>query len=403
MRERPRAAPELVVAAFVLMMSSAFGQTYFIALFAPWLKSELQLTDGGFGSLYTLGTLISAGVLVGAGRFADRMRIRVIAPYVLLLLAASCALMAFAASPISLLLALSGLRLFGQSFMGQLAMTGVGRWYILRRGRMMAVAVLGLSVSEAIMPIVAVTLIGVAGWRNTWLIAAGAICAISLPLVRYFLRREPPHDQTLDASDTDASRRQWSQADVLRTSEFVALLPGLLAPPFIMTGIFFHQAHLVEIKGWSLSWFVAWFPLYAGTGLVAALVTGWLIDRFNARRLLPIFLLPMAVAVLALSLSNRQGIAPLFMALAAITSGSASTLLGALWPELFGTRHLGAIRASAFSAQVFATALAPGLMGLLLDLGIPLSSQCMGLAAYTLFAALVLTLLQPRLDRLVIS
>jgi hypothetical protein len=39
------------------------------------------------------------------------------------------------------------------------------------------------------------------------------------------------------------------------------------------------------------------------------------------------------------------------MLLGALTNGSASTLLGALWAELFGTRHLGAIRSVAFAAQ----------------------------------------------------
>src|SRR5690606_31846369 len=38
---RQPASNALVAAAFALTMSSAFGQTYFIAIFAPWLKAEL--------------------------------------------------------------------------------------------------------------------------------------------------------------------------------------------------------------------------------------------------------------------------------------------------------------------------------------------------------------------------
>jgi hypothetical protein len=47
---------------FVLTLYSGFGQTYFIALFAGQLKSELAITDGEFGSLYTIGTLASAAL-----------------------------------------------------------------------------------------------------------------------------------------------------------------------------------------------------------------------------------------------------------------------------------------------------------------------------------------------------
>lgn len=63
MTHRPRTPASLVVAAFVMTMSSSPGQTYCIAIFAPWMKSELCLTDGGFGGFYTVATLASACVL----------------------------------------------------------------------------------------------------------------------------------------------------------------------------------------------------------------------------------------------------------------------------------------------------------------------------------------------------
>ena len=56
--------PELkwLASGFLMTFFSGFGQTYFIALFAGELMSELSLTDGQFGSLYTAGTLASAVV-----------------------------------------------------------------------------------------------------------------------------------------------------------------------------------------------------------------------------------------------------------------------------------------------------------------------------------------------------
>ncbi len=71
-----------------------------------------------------------------------------------------------------------------------------------------------------------------------------------------------------------------------------------------------------------------------------------------------------------------------------------------MWAELFGTRHLGAIRSIAVAAQVFSTALAPGLMGILLDRGVTLEAQYLAMVAYGLAAALCLALLRPRLERL---
>lgn len=401
MSERTPASGNLVIAAFFLTMSSAFGQTYFIGVFAPALKGEMDLTDGTFGLFYTFGTLASAGVLMWAGKLADRYPIRRLAVVVLLGLAGVCTVAAGLESAWLLLPVLFGLRLFGQGWLGHLAITGVARWYAHRRGRMMSFAVLGFPAGEAIMPFAAVTLIGAVGWRQTWLFAAASLCLISLPLVLFFLRREPPPELTGSGGDARAGdQRHWTRGEVLRRPEFFGVLSGVAAPSFVMTAIIFHQAYLVDLKGWSLAWFVGWFPVYAGVSVVTALATGWLVDRVGSRRILPFFLLPMTVGVLVLTFTDSPYAVPAFMGLGAITSGSASTLLGALWAELFGTRHLGAIRGVAFAALVLASALGPGLVGVLLDAGVRLEHQYLAMAAYALVAALWLKLLVPRLHRL---
>lgn len=404
MTDAKRAPSTLVVAAFLMTLSSSFGQTYFIALFAPWLRSELHLTDGGFGGLYMVGTIASAAVLVCVGKLADRFRVRWLAVLVLLCLAMMCVAMATLSSTWVLLAVLFGLRLFGQGALGHLAITGVGRWYLRRRGRMMSIAVLGFPAAQAAMPIAAVGLIGTIGWRETWVVASAFLCLVSVPLVLLFLRGEPTHDRTAEISEGGSGRvlpqRQWTRAEVLRVPEFFAMLTGIAAPSFVMTGIFFHQAHLVAVKGWTLAWFAGWFPAYAGVSILAALLTGWLVDRFDVRRLLPLFLLPMATAVAVLASSTSPFAVPVFMILGAMTSGSASTLIGTLWAELFGTRHLGAIRSVAFATQVLASALAPGLLGVLIDLGVDLDHQLLAMLGYTLLASLWLKLLVPRLARL---
>jgi len=45
------------------------------------------------------------------------------------------------------------------------------------------------------------------------------------------------------------------------------------------------------------------------------------------------------------------------------------TMGGSLWPELYGTKHLGSIRALTYSVLVFSTAAGPVIAGLMLDKG----------------------------------
>ena len=404
MTERQKAPTGLVIAAFAMTFSSTFGQTYFIGVFVPWLKADLGLSDGGFGGFYTIGTLASACTLAWAGRVADRFRIRWLAVAVMLSLAATSVAMAHVSVAWVLLPILFGLRMFGQGWPAHLAAVGVARWYVRRRGRMMSIAMLGSSASAAISPIVAVVLISAIGWRQTWLCAAVFLCVISVPLVLFFLRHEPSHDEAIEKPDAAAApTRDWTRAEVLRRPEFYAVLSGVVASAFVMTGIFFHQAALVADKGWTLAWFAAWFPAHAITSVLATLATGWLIDRYGARRLLPLFLIPMTVAVLVLSLATSPYAVPVFMILGALTSGSSQALLGALWAELFGTRHLGAIRSVAYAAQVVASALGPGLIGMLLDAGVDIEVQCLAMVVYGAVSVVWLKLIGPRLYRMTVE
>jgi MFS family permease len=74
------------------------------------------------------------------------------------------------------------------------------------------------------------------------------------------------------------------------------------------------------------------------------------------------------------------------MILLGISYGVSSTLFGALWPEIYGLRNLGAIRSVTVSAAVLATAAGPGLTGTLIDRGMSLPTQMIFLGAYCLLA-----------------
>src|SRR3546814_1041897 len=57
-----------------------------------------------------------------------------------------------------------------------------------------------------------------------------------------------------------------------------------------------------------------------------------------------------------------------FILLLGISNGFTSTLLGALWPEVYGLANLGGIRAITVSAMVLSSAVGPGVTGVLIDM-----------------------------------
>ena len=74
-----------------------------------------------------------------------------------------------------------------------------------------------------------------------------------------------------------------------------------------------------------------------------------------------------------------------YLVLTGLSTGMTHTLVSALWPDLYGRRHLGAIRAMTTAIAVFATAASPVLLGYLFDLGASLTAIGIGLTAYALF------------------
>lgn len=379
-----------LAAGFLLTLFSSFGQTFFIGLSGVEFRARFDLSEGQFGLLYMAATLASALTLPWLGRSIDRMPGWKVARFTMPALAGACLLAAFAPHVAFLFLAIWMLRLFGQGMMTHIALTETGRWFEANRGRAVSLVVPGHQAGEAVLPISFVLVSATLGWQASWIAAALVILLVAMPAILALMQVERTPATTPEQAAADEAARHWTRGEVLRDPVFYVLLTGILAPPFIGTTVFFHQGHLVELRGYSPLAFAGAFPLMAVTTVGVGLICGYLVDRFGALRVLPFFLAPLMIATLAAALLTGIYGVYIFMFLLGISYGFTSTLLGALWPEVYGTRHLGSIRAVIVSAMVLATALGPGISGLLIDRGIDLPAQLLVMAVWCLLASLLL-------------
>ncbi|MEH6717329.1 MAG: MFS transporter [Aurantimonas endophytica] len=380
---------------FLLTFFSAFGQTFFIALSNGEIRRTFDLSHGDFGGIYMLATLLSALTLPFLGRLLDRYSIAAVATGTMLLLAAAIVMFGLVWSLPTLVFAIYMLRLFGQGMMSQTALTATGRWFAANRGRAISITTIGFRVGEGCFPFLFVLAAGYFGWRGAWF-AAAVLVLLALPLIVALVRveRDP---QSEPVSRAQAKMRNWTRGEVLRDWRFYVISLGVFAPPFIGTTIFFHQVYLTEIKAWPLHLFASGFAVMSVTTIVFTLAAGWLVDRFSAVRLLPAILLPLALSCFAIAWLTPEWSIFVFMGLLGVSFGFSGTIEGAMWPELYGTRHLGAIRSMVVAAMVLATAIGPGLTGLLIDAGIDLPVQFAVMGGYSLVAALAMWLVARKL------
>jgi MFS family permease len=372
---------------FLLTMYSSFGQTFFVGLSGNDLRARFDLSGGEFGGLYMAATLMSAITLPWLGRTLDLMPGWKVARFTIPSLAVACVLVALAPYLAVLLLALYLLRLFGQGMMTEIAYTETGRWFVANRGRAMALVVLGIPAGTALFPVAAVLLTQVGGWQLPWIASALVLMLIGYPAILKLLSTERIPHSTEHHSDNARTARDWKRGEVIRDPVFYLLLAGTLAPPFIGTTIFFQQGYLITLRGYDPLVFAAAFPVMAATTVVFGLVCGHLVDRLGALRLLPFFLIPLAIASAAVGLITPIWGIYLFMFLLGISNGFTQTLLGALWPEVYGVANLGGIRAIIVSSMVLSTALGPGISGALIDMGVGLPTQMLWMAGWCVAAS----------------
>lgn len=384
-----------IAGGFLLTFFSSFGQTFFIGLSGEELRTKFDLTDGEFGGLYMIATIGSALTLPFLGRVLDHMPGWKVARFVIPSLAIACVLMALSPSLILLVITLYALRLFGQGMMTHTAYTEIGRWYVANRGRATSLIVPGHQTGEALLPIGFTAIAVLIGWQAGWLIAAALLLVFALPTILVLWQVE----RTPKATDPDLSEARIGPdktvAQVAADPIFYALLVGVLAPPFIGTTIFFHQDYLIELRGYNELAFAAAFPIMAITTVVFSLMSGQLIDRFGAIRLLPFFLIPLCAACLAVGLLTPIWGIYAFMFLVGVSYGFTAPLVGAMWPEVYGVQNLGSVRAIAVAAIVAATAIGPGLTGYLIDQGTSLPAQMLVMSGWCVVASIVLAFTAP--------
>lgn len=374
---------------FLLTFFSAFGQTYFIALSAGDIRREYALSHSAFGVLYMVATLASAFTLTRLGSIVDRYSAWGVVLLVVPMLALAAAVMALSQHLVLLFVALYLLRLFGQGMMTHTAFTLAGRWFRARRGSAVSLVTLGLNTGEALFPPVFVALAAALGWRKVWGLSAGTLLLMVLPVIAFLLAVERT-PQAADPVGQSLQARDWTRAEALRDPVFYLVILGVMPLAFIGNTVFFHQVYLVELRGWSLEVFASSFVVMASMTFVFALVSGQLVDRFSGVTLLPFYLLPLALACLLLGSFEAPWSAFAFMALFGLSNGFSLTLYGSIWPEIYGLRDLGSIRAVLMALMVLASAIGPGLAGLLIDRGVSYPAQIIAMGLYCLLISFVM-------------
>ena len=396
----------LVALGALLTFSSSFGQTFYVALFNQSVQAELGLTEAGIGAWYMVATLASALTLPWAGRLIDRMDLRLLLALVFAGLAAGGLLLSQAAAIPALVLAYYLLRLSGQGMMGQMSGVVLARYIDQGRGLALGIAPLGVFGGQIVLPGAAVWLGGSVqqGWRLAWIGSAAVAALLLLPLGLALLRghgaRHARYLQGLRESDARAAagdggptvRPSRTRAQVVRDWRFWCLVLAASCTGFVATAILFHQGWVVAQMGLNLGHWASGLAVFSLVAATTSPSFGWLVDRIGVRRCAPVPALLCLASSAILTLWHDLAGMYATLAVLGVANGASFVTFTPLWVELYGPRHLGAIKSLVSAFAVAATAAAPALLGLVIAQRLGLAGFGLACGLYALLGLLVLPL-----------
>ena len=388
---------KIIIFGFVFTFFSSIGQSFFIGLFNSNIRNELNITHGEFGTIYGIATLCSSLVLIWIGKKIDDFKLVNYSILVVVFLFFASLFFSYINGIFFLLIGIFFLRLSGQGLMAHTASTAISRYFNRRRGKALSYIWFGMSLGEFLLPSLIVYLLTFIYWRDLW-IQTSLLILIILPIFSFFTVKNITISSREEIDKNYKNNfpliKNWTRKEVLNDFKFYTMLPALLAPAFIITGIVINQSFIIDSKGWGEYAIAKAFMLYSTLTVLTLFLSGMLVDKFTSRKLLPILNIPLLLGLVVLAILKNPFSAFIFMGLLGITNGLTNVLLSSLWAEIYGVRYLGSIKALTGSLMVFSTALATAVFGLLIDFGYSIENIAVLCSVYTSISIIILIIFQ---------
>ena len=366
--------PKLLIYGFLVVFFASYGQTFFISIFNSEIRSHYNLSDGEFGLVYAIATILSAVLLIGFAKLIDHIDLRIYSLLISIGMFLSCLAMFFFIKQIFfLLLVIFSLRFFGQGAMGHAGETTMARYFGNNRGKALSVSTLGGMTGVMLLPMFIIYLMKHYTLNQIWLVASFSII-IFIPIVFLLLNDQSVrHINFKKNISNDSTNQKWRTRDLVKQKKFYIYLPLSIASSFISTGLMFHQIFIFNQKGWSLIMMGNGFLFLGIFSIIGLIIGGPIIDKFDTRKTVLTALLPLFLALLVLLFFNNYFSLLLYMSLYGLNHGLTAPFIGALWAEIYGVESLGTVKALLHAGGVFASALSPLIFGYLIDIGFGIS------------------------------
>ncbi|MDA9684549.1 MFS transporter [Candidatus Pelagibacter bacterium] len=359
---------KIIIFGFIFTFFSSFGQSFFLGLFNAPIRNELGITHGQFGNIYAMATIFSSVLLIWVGKKIDEYQIFYYSFFVIILLFLSSLFFSFINSIFLLAIGIFLMRFSGQGLMSHTSTTTISRFFEKSRGKALSTIWFGLSSAEFILPVFVTYFFVIYSWRTVWQ-GIAIIIILFLPIVILNTIRSVK----LESREKDQNPKinlkikSWRRVEVIKDFRFYIVSLNMLAMPWVATGVFVYQSFITESKMWSIYTIPKAFMVYSITSIITLFFSGFLVDKFTSRKLIPLMNIPLLFAMLVLFYYEQEISAFIFLGLIGVSNGLANVLGSSTWAEIYGVKYIGSIKALTTALMVFSTAFGTAVFGALID------------------------------------
>lgn len=369
----------LFVSAVSYFFSSP-GQTYSISVFIDSYIADFGYSRTLISSIYSFATVLSGLTMIFVGRAVDRFGARHMLLIAGSLLALTCVFNSFIFTIPMIFISFFLLRFCGQGSLTLIPGSLVPQWFSKKRALALSLLTLGTMLGNLVIPYFNHTLIEHIGWNKTWLVWAGALVILYLPLAWFFVINKPedigllPDNEAvqdeahLSANLEKLEKESFHLSEASKTKEFwfIGIISMIL--PLITTGMMFHFYSIMRTKGIDDNATSIIMGLIALPGFIMPIIAGTIMERVQPKRILFVSLMLVTVDLLFINMVHTVPASIAFILIYGISNSIVMVITNVIWANYFGRLHLGSIRGAATVFIVIGSALGTIPFGLSYDL-----------------------------------
>ncbi len=361
---------------FMLMSAAGMiASTY--SLVAVPLAKEFQLSRA---MVMTTMSVLSATCAVLSpllGNLMDRVSVRKLMVLGGLCLGAGYAAISLATSFVQVLVIFAVLVAPANVLLGPVAATVLlSRWFALRRGRAVGLAIAGVAAGGVVFPMIIQGLLNAHQWREALQLLGLVLVVWTVPAA--FLAVDRPQDRGLHPDGAaepplqireETERAPVTVAELLTDPAFWLIAGTVAIVTSGMKGMVTNLAPLALDNGVNATQAATLISIYAGCGLIAKFAFAALSDRLGPRILMFAALGGFAAGMALLTLAKGgYGAIALGVGVIGLLGGMMVPIESFLAPRVFGQRAVGKAMGLLSGVILVALLCTPPLFGLIFDL-----------------------------------